>query len=64
MRILEKGDFTSKIDDRYLKRKDDMIYEGQTVVQSEIVSICTLKACNVYTEVFRFKTYKDRSQLV
>lgn len=23
MRILEKGDFTSKIDDRYLKRKDD-----------------------------------------
>ena len=48
----------------YLKRKDDMIYEGQTVVQSEIVSICTLKACNVYTEVFRFKTYKDRAQLV
>ena len=48
----------------YLKKKDDLIYEGQTVVQSETVSICTLKACNVYTEVFRFKTYKDRSQLV
>ncbi len=23
MRILENGDFTSKLDDRYLKRKDD-----------------------------------------
>lgn len=47
----------------YLKRKDESVYEGQTVIQTDNVSICSLKACNVYTEVFRFKVYKDRAQL-
>ena len=47
----------------YLKRKDEAIYEGQTVIQSDNVSICSLKACNVFTEVFRFKSYKDKNSI-
>lgn len=47
----------------YLKRKDEAIYEGQTIIQSDNVSICSLKACNVFTEVFRFKSYKDKNSI-
>lgn len=39
----------------YLHKVEDNIYEGRTIITSDNVSICSLKACNVYTEVFRFK---------
>ena len=39
----------------YLHKVEDNIYEGRTIISSDNVSICSLKACNVYTEVFRFK---------
>lgn len=42
----------------YLKKKDEDLYEGQVIIQGEQVSICSLKSCNVYTEVFQFKTNK------
>ena len=40
----------------YLRKVEDNIYEGRaTIMSSDNVSLCSLKACNVYTEVFRFK---------
>lgn len=51
----------------YLHKMDDNIYTGTTVINSENVSLCSLKACNVYTEVFRFRvknTLRDRRSLL
>ena len=45
----------------YLRRIDEDIYEGVIVVQNETLSICSLKPCNVFTEVFQFKaSNKDK----
>ena len=45
--VLDNRKFT------YLKKKDDDIWEGPVIPQSEELIVCSLKACNVYTEVLK-----------
>ena len=43
----------------YLKRIDEEIYEGQFVIQTDNVSVCSIRSSDVYTEIFRFKVNKE-----
>lgn len=42
----------------YMKKREEDIWGGVFVIQTDNVSICSLKACNVYTEVFEFTIIK------
>ena len=46
-----------------LKRKEDDVYEGQKMLETDNVSICCLRGKNVFTEVFKFKPRKNRYDL-
>ncbi len=43
----------------YLKRIDEETYEGQFIIQTDNVSICSIRSSDVYTEIFRFKVNKE-----
>ena len=43
----------------YLKRIDEETYEGQFIIQTYNVSICSIRSSDVYTEIFRFKVNKE-----
>ena len=45
----------------YLKRTEKDTYEGQKNIKTDNVSICCLRGKNIFTEVFRFKAFKDKS---
>ena len=47
----------------FLKRIDEDIYEGQFIINTENVTLCSLRASNVYTEIYRFKVSKESSIL-
>lgn len=46
-----------------LKRKEDDIYEGQKMLETDNVSICCLRGKNVFTEVFKFRPRKNKYEL-
>ena len=46
-----------------LKRKEDDIYEGQKMLETDNVSICCLRGKNVFTEVFKFRPRKNKYDL-
>lgn len=48
----------------YLKKKDEDIWEGKVTVQTENVTLCALKPCNVFTEVFNIKTQYPTASLL
>ena len=45
----------------HLKKTERNIYEGEKVIQTENISICCLRGKNIFTEVFRFKPFKEKS---
>ena len=47
----------------FLKRIDEDIYEGQFIIHTENVTLCSLRASNVYTEIYIFKVSKESSIL-
>jgi hypothetical protein len=47
----------------FLKKIDEDIYEGQFIIHTENVTLCSLRASNVYTEIYRFKVSKESSIL-
>jgi len=46
-----------------LKRKEDDVYEGQKMLETDNVSICCLRGKNVFTEVFKFRPRKNKYDL-
>ena len=46
-----------------LKRKEDDVYEGQKMLETDNVSICCLRGKNVFTEVFKFRPRKNKYEL-
>ena len=42
----------------YLKRKEDDLYEGNTVIENENVVLCAMRNRNIFTEVFEFMAIK------
>ena len=44
-----------------LKKTERNIYEGEKQIKSDNVCICCLRGKNVFTEVYRFKQYKEKS---
>ena len=44
-----------------LKRTDKDIYEGEKNIKTDNVSICCLRGRNIFTEVHRFKSIKEKS---
>ena len=42
----------------FLKRIDEDIYEGQFIINTENVTLCSLRASNVYTEFIDLKYLK------
>ena len=47
----------------FLKRLDEDIYEEQFIIHTENVTLCSLRASNVYTEIYIFKVCKESSIL-
>ena len=45
----------------HLKKTEKDVYEGERNIKSENVSICCLRGRNIFTEVFRFKSIKEKS---
>ena len=45
----------------HLKKTERNIYEGEKIIQTENISICCLRGKNIFTEVFRFKPFKEKS---
>ena len=43
---------------KYLKRKDDDIFEGNVVIESESIVLCAMRNKNIYTEVYEFMAIK------
>jgi hypothetical protein len=39
-------------------------YEGQFVILTDNVCICSLRSANVFTEMFRFRVHTDSSYLL
>lgn len=48
----------------YLKKKDEDIWEGKVTVQTNNVTLCALKPCNVFTEVFTISTQLPTASLL
>ena len=48
----------------YLKKIDMETYEGQFIILSDNVCICSLRSANVFTEIFRFRVHTDSSYLL
>ena len=48
----------------YLKKKDEDIWEGKVTVQTDNVTLCALKPCNVFTEVFTISTQLPTASLL
>ena len=46
-----------------LKKKEDDVYEGQKMLETDNVSICCLRGKNVFTEVFKFRPRKNKYEL-
>ena len=44
-----------------LKRTDKDVYEGEKNIKTDNVSICCLRGRNIFTEVHRFKSIKEKS---
>ena len=44
----------------YLKKTERNIYEGEKVIKSDNISICCLRGKNIFTEVFRFNSLKEK----
>ena len=47
----------------HLKKVEDGIYEGQTIINNDNVSICCLRGKHVFTEVFKFKPRRNKYNL-
>ena len=45
----------------YLKKTDKNIFEGEKEIKSENVSVCCLRGKHLFTEVFKFKSFKEKS---
>ena len=45
----------------HLKKTERNIYEGEKQIKTDSVCICCLRGKNVFTEVYRFKQYKEKS---
>jgi hypothetical protein len=48
----------------FLKKIDMETYEGQCIILSDNVCICSLRSGNVFTEIFRFRVHTDSSYLL
>ena len=44
-----------------LKRVEKNIYEGEKEIQTDNVSLCCLRGKNVFTELYKFKSLKEKS---
>lgn len=66
-RVRIKGTSNASILDGHklinLKRKEDDVYEGQKMLETDNVSICCLRGKNVFTEVFKFRPRKNKYDL-
>ena len=47
----------------HLKKVEDGVYEGQTIIVNDNVSICCLRGKHVFTEVFKFKPRRNKYDL-
>ena len=45
----------------HLKKTERNLYEGEKIIKSDNISICCLRGKNVFTEVFRFRPFKEKS---
>ena len=45
----------------HLKKTERNVYEGEKVIKDDNVSICCLRGKNIFTEVYRFKQFKEKS---
>ena len=45
----------------HLKKTERNTYEGEKQIKTDSVCICCLRGKNVFTEVYRFKQYKEKS---
>ena len=45
----------------HLKKTEKDIYEGEKNIKTDNVSICCLRGRNIFTEVYRFKSIKEKS---
>ena len=43
----------------FLKRREDHIFIGQRVIETNNVSLCCLKGKNVFTELYKFKVINE-----
>ena len=44
-----------------LKKTERNTYEGEKEIKTDNVCICCLRGKNVFTEVYRFKQFKEKS---